>query len=150
MKVKLTTLVAVLGAGAIVAAGCGSDDSGDSGSAGAGAQSPASTQSTPLENKGSEGKGATLAISADPSGKLAFDKTQLQAKAGNVTILMDNPSVVPHAVAIEGNGVDETGDTVQQNDKSTATADLKPGNYTFYCPVPGHKEGGMTGTLTVK
>jgi uncharacterized cupredoxin-like copper-binding protein len=30
------------------------------------------------------------------------------------------------------------------------TANLKPGTYTFYCTVPGHRAGGMQGTLTAK
>ncbi|MCW3065735.1 MAG: hypothetical protein JWN32_2907 [Solirubrobacterales bacterium] len=30
------------------------------------------------------------------------------------------------------------------------TADLKPGTDAFYCSVPGHRQAGMQGTLTVK
>jgi uncharacterized cupredoxin-like copper-binding protein len=30
------------------------------------------------------------------------------------------------------------------------SADVKAGQYTFYCSVPGHRQGGMQGTLTVK
>jgi len=63
---------------------------------------------------------------------------------------MDNPSDVPHGVGIKGNGVDKDGPVVNKGGKSTATADLKPGTYEFYCPVPGHEEAGMKGTLTVK
>jgi plastocyanin len=30
------------------------------------------------------------------------------------------------------------------------TATLKPGTYTYLCPVPGHAQAGMRGTLVVK
>jgi len=56
---------------------------------------------------------------------------------------------LPHAIAIEGNGVDKDGETVQPGGSSTVTVRLKPGRYTFYCPVDGHEDAGMKGTLTV-
>ena len=61
-----------------------------------------------------------------------------------------NPSPVPHGIAFDGNGVDKAGPTGGTGSTSTVSATLKPGTYTFYCPVPGHKAGGMKGTLTVK
>jgi plastocyanin len=90
-----------------------------------------------------------LKISADSSGKLKFNKTKLTAKAGTVTITMANPSNLPHAVAVEGKGVDKDGKTVRKGGTSTVTVKLKKGKYTFYCPVPGHEAAGMKGTLTV-
>ena len=95
------------------------------------------------------GAGQTVSLAADSSGQLKFDTTTLKAKAGSVTIDLSNPSPVPHAIAIEGNGVDKDGQTVSTGGHSTVTVDLKPGTYTFYCPVPGHKDAGMKGTLTV-
>ena len=68
----------------------------------------------------------------------------------HVTITMDNPSPIPHAIAVEGNGVDKDGQTVTKGGKSTITVTLKPGKYTFYCPVDGHRAAGMKGTLTVQ
>jgi plastocyanin len=92
---------------------------------------------------------ATLKLSADKSGKLKFDKKSLTAKHGKVTLRMANPSSLPHAIAVQGKGVDKDGKTVNKGGTSTVTATLKKGKYTFYCPVPGHEAGGMKGTLTV-
>lgn len=94
--------------------------------------------------------GATLEISADEGGQLAYDVDSLEAEAGTVEIVMGNPSSVPHNVAIDGNGVDEKGEVVTEGGTSTATADLEPGEYSFYCSVPGHRQAGMEGTLTVE
>ena len=92
----------------------------------------------------------TLKVAAEQSGQLAFDKETLTAKPGNVTIDMENPSPVPHNVAIEGGGVNRLGKVVPQGETSTVSSDLKKGSYTFYCSVPGHREGGMEGKLTVE
>jgi plastocyanin len=94
--------------------------------------------------------GKALRLSADPGGELSFDRPSLEARAGPVTLVMDNPSSVPHNVSIEGRGVDEEGETVGQGGRSTVRAELRPGEYDFYCSVPGHREGGMEGTLTVR
>ena len=152
---KRTHLLSALAVVAFAVAGCGSDDSGsDTGGGTASettdAQTPAQTTNETNAPAPGSGGGATLKISADPSGQLKFDTDSLTAKAGKVTISMDNPSSVPHAVGVDGNGVDEDGETVQQGGVSKVTADLKPGKYTFYCPVDGHEDAGMKGTLTVK
>src|SRR5437764_1273866 len=82
--------------------------------------------------------------------------TALAAKAGKVTVKDVNPSSsgISHGIAVEGNGVDKdgTGGTsgVSPGKTATLTVTLKPGTYTFYCPVDGHKAAGMKGTLKVK
>lgn len=93
--------------------------------------------------------GTALRLNADPSGDPRFDKRSLEARPGRVTLVMDNPSPIPHNVSIAGQGVDEEGRTVGQGGESTVAAELGPGEYTFYCSVPGHREAGMEGTLTV-
>jgi plastocyanin len=106
-----------------------------------------------IEKPGGEkpaGKPTSLALTADPTGQLKFDKKALSATPGEVTITMTNPSPVPHNVSLKGSGVQEQGKTVQGDGKSTVQAALKPGSYEFYCAVPGHEQGGMRGTLTVK
>jgi uncharacterized cupredoxin-like copper-binding protein len=128
----------------------GTSASGASGGSGGGsaygaASKPKTTASAPAA------AGAKLMLSADPGGALMFDTTKLSAKAGSVTLEMKNPSGsgIQHAIAITGNGVDQTGQTASPGGASTVTAKLKPGTYTFFCPIPGHEAGGMKGTLTV-
>jgi uncharacterized cupredoxin-like copper-binding protein len=132
-------------------AGCGSSNKSDT-SGGGGGAAPTTTQAqtttTPAPAKG--GGGSTLKLSADPGGNLKFDKSSLSAKAGKVTLAMSNPASVPHAIAVKGSGVTKAGDTVGNGGTSTISVDLKPGKYEFYCPVPGHEQAGMKGTLTVK
>jgi plastocyanin len=92
-----------------------------------------------------------LMITADPSGQLAFDKDTLQASPGEVRITMNNPSPIPHNVSIEGPGnIDQHGKTVPKGGASEVQLKLAAGKYTFYCSVPGHRQAGMQGTLTVK
>jgi plastocyanin len=151
MKLNLSSAAVFAALLALAVGGCGSDNKSSSSSS---SSDTAASQTPPPSTSGSSGSsgGAStnLQISADSSGQLKFDKSTLNAKAGNVTITMDNPSPVAHAVAVEGNGVDKDGPTVNMGSKSTVTVDLKPGKYEFYCPVDGHKAAGMEGTLTVK
>lgn len=136
---------------ALGVAACG----GDSGSSSSTSSSPApATQPSTgaSASSGSGGGGSRDALSASPSGALAFNTTNLSAKAGRVSLVMANPSSSgqPHGIAISGNGVNQTGDVVQPGASSTVTAQLKAGTYTFFCPVPGHEEAGMKGTLVVR
>jgi plastocyanin len=140
---------------ALGVAGCGGSDnsssgsSGASGSSGSSSSSSSSSAKTSSSSSSSSGGGSALKLSADPSGKLAFNTKTLSAKAGKVTIDFTNQSSVPHAVDIEGNGVDA--DTkVITGGKASVTAKLKPGTYEFFCPVDGHRMAGMEGKLTVK
>lgn len=116
------------------------------------APSTGGAASQPPANEGQKKQGGqtALALAADPTGQLKFDKAALAAKAGHVTITMTNPSPVPHNVSLRGSGVDEHGQTVQGDAKSIVQADVQPGSYEFYCSVPGHEQAGMKGTLTVK
>jgi plastocyanin len=108
-----------------------------------------SSSTTPAATGGGGGGGgSTVQISADPSGALKFEQTDVSATAGSITIDFTNMSSLPHDVRIEGNGA--SGGTDQITDSSTsATVDLEPGTYTFFCSVDGHRAAGMEGTLTV-
>jgi plastocyanin len=145
MKLKSLSTLLCLALVALVAAGCGSSDKKSSSSSAAPAPAPASSSGGAAPSGGAS---TNLSLSADKGGQLKFDKSSLSAKAGNVTITMDNPSSVPHAIAIDGQGT--PGSTVGNGGKSTVTVNLKPGTYTYFCPVDGHRDAGMQGTLTVK
>jgi plastocyanin len=104
---------------------------------------------SPQAGAGSKGAATTLQLSASPTA-IAFDTTTLSAKAGKVTIDFDNPAPLEHNVAIEQGGkVIAQSETLAEG-KTSVSADLEPGTYTFLCTVPGHAEAGMEGTLTVK
>lgn len=96
-----------------------------------------------------KGPGGTIPLAADESA-LAYDTTSLTSKPGKVTIDFTNPSALEHDVAIEGNGEEIAGSELIAKSKTSVSAELAPGTYTFYCTVPGHREAGMEGTLTVK
>jgi plastocyanin len=89
-------------------------------------------------------------ISADPSGALKYEETEVTASSsGPVTIDFTNMSSVPHNVTIEGNGASGATDTITGSSTST-TVDLQPGTYTFFCSVDSHRQAGMEGKLVVK
>lgn len=94
-------------------------------------------------------RGGRLEIPADPNGRLLFQFKNAQAKSGPVTVSSKNPSSVPHDIVVEGNGIRQGGPVGQNGQVSSFKVTLKPGQYTFYCSVPGHREGGMVGKLTV-
>lgn len=134
----ITWLIAlVLAAGALTAAGCGGDDSSSS-SGGTGTSS----------SSGSGGGGQTLTVTADPGGAIKWDTTTLDATSGNVTLKLVNDSDIPHAIEVEGKGVEEQKTDVITKSSAEVTLDLKPGKYEYYCPVDQHRQT-MKGTLTV-
>jgi plastocyanin len=133
MTRRASALVIVLAAFALPLAACG------------GGSDEAATTSS-----GGGGGGSTVQISADPSGALEFEETSLEASAGSVTIEFTNDSSISHDVKIEGNGVNGEGTDEVTGGDTSATVDLQPGTYTFYCSVDGHRAAGMEGTLVVK
>jgi plastocyanin len=112
------------------------------------AEQAAETESTTT----TPGGGATVKLAADPS-QLAFTTDSLSAKPGSLTIDFDNPNPsLAHDVCVDSTSGDELGcsELVTGGSTTLALNDLKPGDYTFFCSVPGHEASGMKGTLTVK
>jgi plastocyanin len=113
--------------------------------------SPKATTGTPPppSSPAPNAAGSQLKLAANPAGQLAYTTKQLSAKAGKVTIDFTNASPIEHDVAI-AQGSSVVGQTpIFTGGSKTLTVSLKPGTYTFYCTVPGHRAAGMEGTLTV-
>ncbi len=91
----------------------------------------------------------TLSESAEPSGALAFTKPTLHAAAGQVTINFANMAPEMHNMTIAQGSTVLAATPTFQGGTRTLSLHLKPGTYVFYCSVPGHRQGGMQGTLTV-
>lgn len=150
MKKLVAMFALLLAAFALVACGGGDDTTSDTT-----AETPTTQEETGGEGE-KEAEGGTAGTStvdfeADPSGALAYTTDSAESKAGKVTVNFTNSSPVPHDVAIEDSGGETIAETeVLAEGSDSTTADLKPGEYTFYCSVPGHRQGGMEGTLTVK
>jgi plastocyanin len=149
---KLVPLFALLLA-ALALVACGSsDDSTTAAEDTAPATQPGGGNEGEKEAEGgSAGSAAALDVEADPSGNLAFTTDSASAKAGKVTVNFTNPAPVPHDVRIEDSGGQDVGGTeVITESNESASVNLKAGEYTFYCSVPGHRQAGMEGDLTVE
>jgi plastocyanin len=97
-------------------------------------------------------QGGRLEIDANPDGQLAYEVSSATATAGALEIDSRNASGTPHDIALESSDGRELGNgaVVSGGGVSSVSVTLRPGRYTFYCTVPGHRDGGMEGTLTVR
>ena len=97
-----------------------------------------------------EAEDGALEIPADPGGALAYTFADAEAPPGQLEISSPNDASVEHNIVLEGSGVNEVGPVVVNGGTSTINVRVQPGEYTFYCSVPGHREAGMAGKLTVE
>ena len=77
--------------------------------------------------------------------------SQQTVAAGLVTFVVTNSGQIPHAIEVEGEGIEQEIETIQPGATDTLTVTLKPGRYEVYCPVGNgsHKKLGMETGLTV-
>jgi len=114
-------LISVLGLGVgLTLTACGSDDDSAAGTTG--------------------GTGQTVTVKATDA--LRFEPDHLTATAGVIHIVLDNTGATTHTFVI-----DSPKFKLANDDSGNVT--LAAGDYVFYCDVPGHRAGGMQGTLTV-
>jgi uncharacterized cupredoxin-like copper-binding protein len=84
-----------------------------------------------------------LAVTAD---NLSFDPDELRVPAGKFNVALTSVDIFHDFVIEDVDGIVEAG----SGDTETQGFEIrKPGRYTFYCSVPGHRQGGMEGTLNV-
>jgi plastocyanin len=84
------------------------------------------------------------------AGNYYFDPDEITVKAGitELDLVLDEGQ---HTLVFDDNKVPGFQLEVAGDTKTDAKKiDLKPGKYTFYCDILGHRQQGMEGTLTVK
>jgi plastocyanin len=150
MKKLAVAFALVLASLALAACGSSSSDSSSTS-----AEATTESQAEPGTGKPTEAEGDTsgsaAAVDIEAAEGLAYTSDSATAKAGKVTVDFTNSQPLTHDVAIEDSSGKTIGKTELIAEGSDSTAvNLKPGEYTYYCTVPGHREAGMEGTLTVK
>jgi plastocyanin len=106
-------------------------------------------QEAEVAEKGGGAGASTLDLSAPADGSLAFEPDTAEAPAGEVAIAFDNPAPIEHDVVVEQDGEQLAKSDLISEEQTSLSLALEPGEYVYYCDVPGHREGGMEGTLTV-
>ena len=96
-------------------------------------------------------RGAGAARRGQPRRPAEIRHDLADAKAGTVTIGFTNTASIAHNLTIESSSGSQVGATPTfEGGTKTLTLSLKPGTYKFFCTVPGHRQAGMEGTLTVQ
>ena len=94
---------------------------------------------------------STVRYAADPEGTDAYYISEASSSPGKISFEFVNPQATPHNVALEAPGGETIGETETIGEGHTkSNFVVKPGVYTLYCSVPGHRKQGMVGHLTVK
>ena len=141
---RTVTLTAVIGA-ALALAGCGGSSSSSSSSTAAPASSAAATDAAAATVAAAAG--AQVAVTES---EFKIDLPATAVKAGTVTFAVKNAGSFGHDLTIDGPGVAGKGSgTIAGGADGTLTVDLKPGTYTLYCSIDGHRASGMETTITV-
>ena len=128
--IRRASALAAVAAASLVVAGCG----------GAGQSAEPKTGTAPTS---AAAAGDVLEFTGT---EYAFAQPKPKVSAGQTTIRFINKGLVEHDITIDALKVQ----IVAQSGKTAeASATLKAGTYETYCSIPGHKESGMHGTLTV-
>ena len=69
--------------------------------------------------------------------------------AGETTIRVVNNGEVPHALEVEGDGIEVETGSIAPGEAAELIVELREGEYEVYCPIGDHRAEGMEGTLVV-
>lgn len=146
MNRRTALAIAALAAGSLLLAACGGDDG------------QAATDMPAMDDDGGHGSGGHDDAPSEVAGDarrvevvatdLAFEPAEITAQAGEDLAIALTSEDMLHDFTI-----DDLDAHVAANGGETAEGGLtsaEPGTYTYYCSVPGHREAGMEGTLTVE
>jgi uncharacterized cupredoxin-like copper-binding protein len=71
-------------------------------------------------------------------------------KTGTYAFKVMNHGQIPHALEVEGHGVEQKIGPIQPGSSATLTVDLTTkGSYEVYCPIDDHRSKGMQASLAV-
>ena len=142
---RRTIALAALTAGSLLLAACGDDDD----------QMAGDMPAMDDDGHGGDGHDEDNSAVADGAREIevtatdfAFDPDEITAEAGEDLAIVLTSEDILHDFTIDeldAHVVADRGETAEGG----VTAD-EPGTYDFYCSVPGHREAGMEGTLTVE
>lgn len=92
-----------------------------------------------------------IRVKAAPEG-LAYTTDHVTIEAGETLLHFENPQTAPHDLDLETADGELIADmeTIGGGYADVPIRDLEPGEYVFFCSVPGHREAGMEGTVTVE
>jgi plastocyanin len=127
--------------GVLAVAGCGGGNKKES-------SAPATTPPAQTPAKTTAGGGAKALTIDESEFKLA--PKDANVGSGAVTVTAKNVGTIAHTLEIEGKGVEKKTANIQPGSSADLKVNLKPGKYEMYCTIPGHKQSGMEGTITVK
>lgn len=95
-------------------------------------------------DEGSEEESTSVTLVAK---EFEFAPADISVASSDFTVELKNEGAVEHDFSIEGTDVKIFAKAAEA---ITGEVELGPGTYTFFCSIPGHREGGMEGTLTVE
>jgi uncharacterized cupredoxin-like copper-binding protein/sugar lactone lactonase YvrE len=117
--------------------------------AASGSPAAASTEAPAAETTAATDSAAAASAVEIKSGDLFFDPKEITIAANtDVQITLTNGGALAHDFAIDG--TDFKTDLLNPGQSQTITVNLAPGEYTFYCTVPGHRDAGMVGKIIVQ